>query len=153
MTKVLSIKKATREMILESAMASFNYSQRDWVNKLNRLDEMNAEYFIEEGNYDYPRYFAKYTTPEGLHLFSNFSLVSCMHNGGFAHTLIFDLDEHSGFNRWFLKEQGFDIAGHEEVVVFTKPFADENGKLGRVENTPQSRKFLANSMIVVSNSI
>ena len=153
MTKVLSLKRATRDVILESAMKSFNYSERDWVNKLNRLDAMGAEYFIEEGNYDYPRYFARYTTPEGMILFANFSLVSCLHNGGFIHTLIFDLNEHSGFSRGFLKEQGFEIGDHEEVVVFTKPFVGDDGKVGRAENTPQVRKFFANSLLVVSNSI
>jgi hypothetical protein len=148
MKKILNLKRITAAELIETGTKSYAYAESEWKRLADRY--VNAQLYqrVKSPN-SYPEFYAQYTTSDGLKLFAEVSVSGMLHNGGFAHCLIYDFTEDSMLKSYCL-ETNPEIQEDDEIVVFTKPF-DFGGKLGRAEKTAENRKQLAKFGILVTD--
>lgn len=119
----LALKKLTNVELLNDNNREYNPGE--WAKMVNRYSNYGAEFYKvdKDDTYDYDRFYAVYSLPEGLRLFSPIGYGSMVHNGGFKTVNLF-------------LEDG-------EIVVFG--FGD-NG-CGSAANTPKNRAILSKSSV------
>jgi hypothetical protein len=115
------IHKLTKEQILANPVREYN--PHEWTKTVERYAKYDdVQFYIEPKEtsvWDYDRFYAVYTTPEGIRLFNQISYSSCLSNNGFCRVVI-------------------DVNG----IVTTHEF--KNGeKTGRLENCKHNRQIMA----------
>jgi hypothetical protein len=103
------------------------YNASEWNRIIDRLSKYeNVEFYqaAPQNGYDYYRYYAIYTLPEGLRILNTVSYGSCLHNGGFTNLLKYSAD---GIT----------------YTLFTQDFS-KGEETYRAANEKNNRKYLSN---------
>lgn len=118
--QVLNVTKITETQIREMGRG---YNPKEWDKIIDRfMTYGSTEFYLahKQRGYDYDRYYAVYTTPEGLRLLNGVSYSSCLHNGGFCRITIQPNGE-----------------------VYRTLFIGDNGEMGYAKNDAVNRKMMA----------
>lgn len=123
----MKLKAITKEEILNADCKDYNPAE--WVKAIERYSKYEDTQFYKEieGPYEYERFFATYTLPEGLKLLKSVSYSGSLTNNGFKQIIIFPDGE-----------------------VRTFGFGDSNRP---AENTPENRRLLAAMGVTVTSEI
>ena len=146
--KLVAVMNAiTATQMVEIGFNAFAYAKHEWLKLAERYKD--ADLFIrKKGFNNYPEFYARYKTSDGMKVFKSIAVSTMLHNGGFAHCILFPL---MPYDRQFLKEShGFEFDPEDEWAAFVKDFNIE-GKLGRAANTPEARKYFAEAQLLVTN--
>lgn len=122
-TTIKTVAKLTPMTVEQIRMENRGYNPTIWDEKIDRFSSLKGIEFYKaepQRGYDYTRYFAKYTLPEGLTIFKSVCYSSTLSNAGFSRVI---------------------ITPENELVSMLIQFGD--GEYGRAENTKSNRTKLA----------
>ncbi len=111
---------ATFEGVIASPAGEYNRAV--WTEKVNRYLALGAEFFQVKGE---DTFYVKYKIREGLIFFSEITMHSMLHSGGFTRVIIFP----HGCGNFEVSYKGFGDSGKERVV-----------------NTREGRKWLVDNI-------
>lgn len=117
----MKLKPLTKEEIINHPTREYN--PLAWEDRINRMDKFkDCQFYIAERDfYEYDRFYATYTIPEGLRLLNSISYSSSLTNNGFRKV---------------------HINSETGEVTVTK-FKDATGKEGYAENDLPNRYKIA----------
>lgn len=117
------LKKLTADEIKANKVREYNPAAWDSI-IASYLKFENVQFYIEEKEsspYDYDRFFAVYTIPEGIRIFGGVGYGASLSSNGFVKVYI----------------------GHNTGIVTTLLFKDATGKEGRADNSKANRLLFA----------
>lgn len=125
--KALQLEPLTEAQIREMGR---DYNPSAWDKEIDRYSKFeNVEFYVAKADkcYEYERYYAVYTTDEGIRFFNSVSYSSSITSNGFVKVYIAKANSPM-----------FDMDG-----VYTTEFRDKDGNKGRLENVASNRGWMA----------
>jgi hypothetical protein len=126
--KKLQLKPLTEAQIRKMGR---DYNPSIWDNTIDRFSACkDVEFYIAEADdcFDYNRYYAAYTTEEGIRFFNRVSYSVSITSAGFLQVYI----------PTFTISPEFEAYG-----VYTTDFMDAKGNRGRLDNVEANRPYMA----------
>ena len=125
MKPILNIQEISQDEIRQM---NREYNPRVWDETIDRYAKYKGVRFFvapKQNGYEYERYYAVYTIPEGIMLLKSVGYSSCLSNAGFSVVLILDgklyqNQELRGIEN--SKENRKKMAEHYKGVLFTTEF-------------------------------
>lgn len=126
-------KKLQLEPITEAQIREMgrDYNPAIWDKTIDRFKACkDVEFYVapKDDCYSYDRYYAVYTTDEGIRFFNSVSYSSSITSNGFVRVYIPNF------------QCGY---GYEAYGVYTTDFMDAKGNRGRLDNVDANRRYMA----------